>query len=261
MAAERYVHEVLGAIPSEFRNEKFVFHATDIFGARHYKDHWSQTDRLDVLNKMMAVPLKLDMALAIGVMFRGHLEPSDLSEGLGFTPEQHDHYWAFWHCLAAADQAIRDFGRPTEVATVVAENVEKMQRVLSSVPGIMRKNPIQLDPAGLRRTASDVEAGYLTQRNEWRITRIRQAIHFVDKRGDPLLQIADACAFGIRRYLAKQQFGTEFAEAVLGPGACNKLDDFGPPGGQQAYWPTAAVHRGSLSLVNQFRFSAPYQHG
>ena len=70
---------------------------------------------------------------------------------------------------------------------------------------------------------------------DMRVTRIRNSVHFVEKGEDPLVQVADACAYGFRRYFAKEKFGLEFVQAILGDE--KMLRNFAPPGGAECYWP------------------------
>ena len=60
------------------------------------------------------------------------------------------------------------------------------------------------------------ELGYNTQQTDARLSRIRKTIHFVKKDEDEMVQIADACAFGMRRYFSRLQFGDEFMHAIAG---------------------------------------------
>jgi hypothetical protein len=57
------------------------------------------------------------------------------------------------------------------------------------------------------------------------MTRIRLPIHFVAKEEEPLIQIADACAFGIRRYLSGYSHGSDFMQAVGGGAGLGKKID------------------------------------
>jgi hypothetical protein len=48
------------------------------------------------------------------------------------------------------------------------------------------------------------------------ITRIPFGVHFVDKKEEPLMQLADACAFTIRRFLQKELGSVELMDALKG---------------------------------------------
>jgi hypothetical protein len=67
-----------------------------------------------------------------------------------------------------------------------------------------------------------------------RATRIRNTIHWVDKQDDPMVQIADACAYGLRRYFARQSFGEDFSTAIVGD--IKVLRNFAYPAGAECYW-------------------------
>ncbi len=48
------------------------------------------------------------------------------------------------------------------------------------------------------------------------ITRIRDTVHFAEKAESPALQIADICAFVIKRYLAGARDGDRFYRILAG---------------------------------------------
>jgi hypothetical protein len=123
---------------------------------------------------------------------------------------------AFMMCLARADKYMREHAGLKEVATVVAEDVPEMRTFLKSAPTVLRDNPTISRPQDISHTVREKELGYRIQESDWRATRIRRSIHFVGKEEDPLLQLSDACAFGLRRYFAEQQFGNDFANSILG---------------------------------------------
>jgi len=234
MAAEALALEMLGSVPPDYK-KGFVFHATGVFGAKKYQESWSLTDRLNLLTGMMSVPRRIGMAITLSACWR---ESSDVRDELSrshLSKSQFDHMLAFYVCLATADRSIRRYSAPREVATVVAEDVPEMRRFLKGAPKYIRENPLHLGPQMLRETEQDRAAGYSTQNGEIRITRIRNSVHFVEKAEDPLVQVADACAFGFRRFFAGERFGPEFADAILGSHAL--LKNFGPPSGAECWWP------------------------
>jgi hypothetical protein len=47
-------------------------------------------------------------------------------------------------------------------------------------------------------------------------SHIRGKVAFSTQREAPLLQLADACAFGLRRFFAEQQLGKQFARHISG---------------------------------------------
>lgn len=235
MSAEAMAYEAMGAVPPEFRDEPF--HAMQVYGDKKYQDaNWSLTDRLELLHAMMRIPRQIGMAVCLAVHWRGAVDFSQNLGRLGLTPAQSDHFAAFQLCLAVADRNIRKHAKPREVATVVAEDVPEMRKHLRAIPQLLRKNPYILPQEMLRRTVGDEEAGYIKQGGDIRITRIRSSVHFVDKEDDPLVQVADACAYGFRRYFAGENFGVEFVRSIVGHESV--LRNFASPGGAECYWPS-----------------------
>lgn len=241
MSAEGLAIEALGAVPEKVK-EGFVFHATQVFGDKKYQENgWSLTDRLELLYAMMAIPRKIGMGICLGTHWRGSVDFSDSYLKAGMSPAQADHFAAFHLCIGVADRNIRKHCGPREVATVVAEDVPDMRKYLKIVPRVLRDNPINLPQEFMRETVSDQEAGYILQKGEIRVSRIRNSVHFVDKAEDPLVQVADACAYGFRRFFAKEKFGVEFARAILGNESL--LRNFASPGGCECYWPQHLAFR------------------
>ena len=80
------------------------------------------------------------------------------------------------------------------------------------------------------------ELGYRLQTGDViRVRRIRNSIHFVEKDDDPLVQIADASAFGLKRYLIENdKFGHQFAEAIFGEDYKSAAEKFVSAGGAWA---------------------------
>jgi hypothetical protein len=212
--AETLLNECLGAVPLPLR-DGFIVHATDVWNNPAYRVGWEITDRLNFLNSIMNIPRKLGMAIAIGLVRREAPEIEGFTK-IGLSLEQQQHLMAFRGCLARADKYIRDYAAPTEVGTVVAEDIPEMRRFLADIPKKTRDITPVRSRNSLHATQKDIDLGYNTQQTEQRMTRIRQSIHFVKKDEDPMLQIADVCAFGIRRYFSKLQFGNEFAHALFG---------------------------------------------
>ncbi len=216
--AETAVNEVLGSVPPKFRKD-FIFHAADVWGNRIYRDDWSMSDRLAFLRNMMSLPRRLKIPISMGMMRRGFLwspETQSVISKLKLSAAQWDHIMAFSACVARADKYIREHAGLQEIGSIVAEDVPEMRKFLKVAPKIFRDNPIVLPPGMVLPTLAEQKAGFISQETEQRVSRIRQSIHFVDKSDDLLLHLADACAFGFRRYFSEQEHGAMFIRAILG---------------------------------------------
>lgn len=193
------------------------------------------TDRLLLLKQMMSIPRQIGMAITLSALWRDAVDHSIARNALNLSQCQFEHLLAFEYCLAISDRNIRRHAGPREVATVVAEDVPDMRRFLKRAGKLFRDHPLHIPPNGFRVTTRDEEAGYSTQSGEMRITRIRNSVHFVEKSEDPIVQVADACAYGFRRFFAGEKFGPEFADAIIGDR--KMLRNFASPGGCECYWP------------------------
>lgn len=235
MSAEALALEILHGVPPEL-SDGFVFSAKRVLNNNAYRDRWSLTDRLLLLKAMMSIPRRIGMAVVVSAQWRNSTDWSEEAAGLGIHTFQYDHVMAFFNCVAMADRNIRRHAGPREVATVVAEDVREMRKILKLAPSILRQSPLHLGPDDLRVTSLDEAAGYCLQSGDVRVTRIRNSVHFVEKADDPLVQVADACAYGFRRYFAGETFGEEFVDAILG--SRQKVAHFASPAGVGCWWPS-----------------------
>jgi hypothetical protein len=208
--AERLIDETLGAVPVNFR-DAFVFHADQVWNDRKYRDCWAMADRLAFLKRMMGLRLRLRIPL----VFAFSRKPPS-SEGV-VKPEDRQRLHqgvAFDLCVGLADKFIRDRCGINETAAIVHEQNQNMDRVLRSILRNRRLAPVNIP--GVAPTAEEKRLGYIKQETDHRVERIRNSIFFARKDDDPLLCMADACAFGLRRYFTELEFGAEFGRAVLG---------------------------------------------
>lgn len=233
MLAETAINEVLGAVPDTFR-PGFIFHATDIAGNPRYRAEWSMPDRQALLKAMMRLPRRLGIAISLGMVRRNAGAEQWILDRQRLRLEQWHHLQAFWLCVSKADKYIREYADLREVATIVAEDVPVMRSHLRQVPTVLRDHPLVLPPGMLRPTLAEQASGRIAQESEMRVTRIRRAVHFATKQDEPLLQLADACAFGFRRFFAELPGGLDFVRAILGQEP--PIEDFrGPMSGTTAF--------------------------
>jgi len=130
---------------------------------------------------------------------------------------QVDHLWAFTLCIGTCNQHIADT-YSNELGQIIAEEIPEMQRYLRKSVNLLRGRPLVLDRGG--QSADDPPT------HTFRSDRIIDEVHFLDRSNAPFLQIADACAFGLRRYITGYDTDN-FAEAILGreePGLLNDFD-------------------------------------
>ena len=223
-AAEAEIRKMFLQIPQQY-SDGFVFHAKSIWGDKRLRDGWNLDERVKFLTGMMELPRKLNMAVSFCMVRRAAEQIANMPRDLSHAQLQHA--MAFAQCIASADHQIAVSGPKNEVATVVAEDVHDMRDFLKRVVNGVKRNPILLQEQHLRLTLKEILSGQTSQNRQVAVSKVIDEVHFVAKAGAPLLQLADACAFGLRRYFAEQTRGEEFANAILGR-TLNLADWSGP---------------------------------
>lgn len=213
LSAEAMLREALGAVPTDFA-EGFDFHADDVWSAVKYRERWALTDRKNLLQSVMSIPRRLNIPVCMGLCW-ADTKPSEISETLRLSAPQENHWWAFFHSIAAADRWIRRFAKHDEIATLVAEHND-IKKKLAVALQILRDKGLTLPPGMLAPTEAEKRIGYIRQDGNMRVARVRKAIHWVGKDEDPLVWLADACAFGLKRYFAELSFGEDFCRSIVG---------------------------------------------
>jgi hypothetical protein len=219
----------------------FVLHAKKIFASGWatmpellgLPELWGLNERIAFLQAVMALPRQLNMPISLGIQRRGAIPPRQSSN---LSAAHQDHVWAFLFCISQADKYMRYETNAGEVATAIAEDVDSVKNSIRAMVRHIKQNPTVLPRSVIRPTRAERELGIIEQSGELSVTRIVDSVHFASKQDGPLLQIADACAFGFRRFFAKQECGIEFVRAIFGADFPN-IDDWDGPGtGQTFMW-------------------------
>lgn len=209
-AYERF-SAALAKVPEKFQ-EGFIFHATSIWGNPKYRDGWERKDRFDFLKEVMRIPAATSIPIAIGAVGRQY-EIADENVLKFATQAQAQHAFAFGLCISAADGFIRTVGDETETGIVVAEDIPEMRRFIRDSVTVFNKVPLEVDPKDyIQRPGT----GPRLEGMQLRVSRVLDTVHFISKSQSQLLPIVDAIAFGLRRYMANESSGEDFAEAILG---------------------------------------------
>lgn len=217
--AEAALDEALSAVPEEFR-DGFVFHAEEVMNKRAYKDRWRLTDRVKFLQSVMSIPRRLKAPISFGLVWANAPE-TPLRARFKSAGDEH-HFQAFVNAVAKADEWIRDHADHNEIGTIVAEQCD-LKKLLGLVPSMLRKQPVIGRGEWMADRSVDKVRGFNSQSAEMRVTRIRSTVHFVGKDEDRLVWIADAIAYGLKRYFSDRPFGDEYCMAICG-GFLNKPD-------------------------------------
>jgi hypothetical protein len=209
------VFEALKTVPEKFQRG-FIFHATSVWADRKYRPDWSMNDRLAFLKRMMSIPRESGLPIA-GLFYRdGVIDPRFHLAVLKMTREQYQHAHAFGSCMASADEYINTFAAPNEVPAIVAEDIPEMRSKLKEATARLRTGVVTLKNT---RVTQQIKGDVVTGQRmvAMQIRRVIDDVHFAPKESAMILWLADAVAFGLRRYNANQSFGLDFAKAIIGP--------------------------------------------
>jgi hypothetical protein len=200
-------------VPKHFR-ENFVFHATDLMSRKELREGWpllGLKGRLSLLKSMMYMPC----AMQLPVIWTAGKNQAPVDAELLRSVPQADfiHIMTFIHCIGTYDQYL---GAEGKTGSVIAENVPAVQGRLKYAFEAMRARPFTSQVyCADTRFGADIDAKSLVDL-EFNVSRIQGEPSFVDKRASPFLQIADACAFGIRSYLSGANYSEAYGRLLLG---------------------------------------------
>lgn len=200
--------------------DDFVFHAKDLFhgGRKFPREKWTLQERIEILRRLVSIPRELSVPVVYGHHLRSvpklPASPTDPAK----SQVERDQRASFYLCVIGSEKFMRSEAGKNEVATIVAEDnhqvratLKKAQKLLSS------KRALEVVPAALHDALP--------------ISRIVDTVHFASKSEAILLQIADACAYVITRYLSGGTHGEDLYLALTGG---IKPHVPGQPGGYQS---------------------------
>jgi hypothetical protein len=194
-----------------------IFHAKDIWhGSRDFqRPRWPLAKRMEILADLAAIPAKFHLSVVHGFVERGPAavvlseifrKPTDATIGI-LT-----HSVAFMRAAGAVDLWMRR-NAPNEVAMLVAEDAGKVKQAVRMFQDGYRQD--QVDSYFVEIKIK----GY--PKNVFQTRQIVDTVHFAGKRESPLLQIADTCAFVIKRQLQNaadiKPYFDAFASQMVSP--------------------------------------------
>lgn len=185
----------------------FILHATELFsgGKTLSRDEWPKEVRWQILDKVLELPAKYNLPIAYG-----HVRKSDFFQDAAKSESKKvrrerlmaAHAVAFTVCAAVVDQTLR-VNWPDEIVSIVAED-NANSRVL--IKDVMRRYQ---EPDAIKSLG-------LPENDFFPFTHIHDPVHFSEKRGASLLQLADACCFAIKRRLMRTTECDRFFAPISG---------------------------------------------
>jgi hypothetical protein len=177
-------------IPAD-RREGFYFHATDIYGGGpkdcifHDKTEWPDERRWAILDDLVAVPAKFELPICIGIIERSKWPPPSDKPHTQQEVDVAAHAMAIIQCEIGVELWLRA-KTEREITHIVSENNDEV--LLAAKEAHM-----------LLRNKSEMEKEGFLNHPCFPFQRIRDGLQFTSKEESRLLQIADVCAWAIRR--------------------------------------------------------------
>lgn len=219
---ERALFELIEEmVPPRFR-ENFVLHTTDIFNGKNgYRNSW---DRYAFLKRAIALLRLHHIPIAYAAINKAEFGKKNdfqvqMNTGKKLDNNKFIHLSAFSSCMAKTDSFIRKYLNGADKAEVVAEQVSELQNVLE-VAGLATRDiegGFLIPGASLGRGVYDRALGRYPADAEIKIEHIVGKPRFVPKGREAILQLSDACAFFLRRFLSGLKGTEDFIAEMIEP--------------------------------------------
>ena len=171
-------------------------HATDIYGGGdkdcifHDKEEWPDERRWAILDDLVAVPAKFGLPIVFGLIEKAKFPP-------GPTEKQHTpqeiavaaHAMAIIQCEIGVELWLRT-NTEREITHIIAENNDEV-RLAAREAHMLLRNQKEMEREGFRNHPC------------FPFKRICDGLQFTTKAESRLLQVADACAWALRRVANK----------------------------------------------------------
>lgn len=181
------------------RRKNFAFHATELFsgGKVFPRDKYSKEWRWAVLDEIVAIPKRFGIPVVWGHVPRKDVEPGGpLSAHDGLKPVIQAQLLCFVTAMGAADKWMVA-NADNEIATAVMENDHETRSIVEFT----------------HRAITDPSLEVHSQ-PELNLSRIVYPIHFERKTDSSALQVADACAFALKRIVMGTPECSRFVEPL-----------------------------------------------
>jgi len=218
LPVEQHIRALINKYVAEEDRSGFIFHAKDLFqgGGKIFgnREKYPLERSREALKEFLSIPSRFKVPIVygftrkIGKLPRKSDRPSRKSDKQHREDLAEDHARAFSLCAILAERFMRRYADPAEVATIIAEDNTQTRKTVKLMHDVFR---------GIHPSFAKYVEGTASQLNLgpdfFPLKKIVDTVHFVDKSGAFLLQIADASALIIRWYLEEKANVEEFVSA------------------------------------------------
>lgn len=219
LPAEQRIRAIMDEyVPRAERPRGFVFRAADLFqgSGKVFKNRekYPRERRIQALKEILSIPSQLELPVVFGWTRKEREDLPDQSKKSVRAERAFEHAHALALCAIGAETYMRGWALPIELATLTVEDNTETKRTVSLMHDAFRD---VAHPA-----ISNWAKSYAVNTDStdfFPLTKVVDGVHFVGKSGAFLLQLADACAWIIRRYLEEKPGIEELLEAFVPRGA------------------------------------------
>lgn len=191
----------------------FAFHAMELLhGTKNFdRRNWPLQKRLEILDDLAAIPRQFDLPICWGATDR-IAAPALLSSPVDpLLFEQIIHSHAFFKFVIQIEVLMRATAND-EVAVLIAEDRPIMRKMLKLAHAIFRGRAPSDFQENMQKLLDDQDTKIF--RIALPLERIVETVHFAQKNESSLLQIADICAFSIKRQVQKAQHAEKLYDVL-----------------------------------------------
>jgi hypothetical protein len=185
------------------------FHATDMFqgaGKIFGKEVRPIEESHAILQQVVELPSQFQIPVAFGYTRKADDRAALKTPAQRRASAARHHAAAASYCAVMADDYLKH-RRPDDLAWAVAEDNTQHKDVVSSMYRLLTNNS---GVEGFEMFGNTSTSYSLTFRPDTvPLSKIISGFHYASKSNEPLLQLADSCAFAVRRWLQKAYKGEE----------------------------------------------------
>jgi uncharacterized protein DUF3800 len=192
---EAYLDELIEKHVPKEKRDGCVFHAMDIFhGTKRFdRKSWSFEKRLEILDDLAAIPKKFDLPICYGLTDRPSIPGLLMGPASPSLIEIIAHGHAFFKFLMQMEVVLRATAQD-EVGMLIAEDRDRVRKALKVAHAGFRGRALKEFQADWEKLKEGLFKLLLP------LERIVETVHFAQKGESSLLQVADICAFAIKRH-------------------------------------------------------------
>ncbi len=185
---ERDAEAIIATVPDHFRRD-FEFHAKELFSGSDKFKGWRKEQRFAALSAFMGLIPKYKLPVhSIGIVKRGFWRAALHLESHGFTRDKQPHFLhesAFMNCAIAVEIWFR-YHAASERGICIADDTKARDKIKGNFRQL-RKEPL------LTELGADLGA------DGSKLDHLIDTIYFGNSKESIFLQLADCCAFFIKR--------------------------------------------------------------